>query len=104
MRESRHQGRARVGALVAMLAGASLSAGCPGDGPGPVLPPQPRVRVRSFTEAAPPATAEALYEHFVTCARSGGSPVATGRFGARMALALVNDGPVTLVLDTAGAA
>jgi D-tyrosyl-tRNA(Tyr) deacylase len=58
----------------------------------------------SFTDAAPPATAEALYEHFVARARGGPSPVATGRFGARMALALVNDGPVTLVLDTAGAA
>ena len=57
----------------------------------------------SFSDAAPPATAEALYEHFVTCARNRPSPVATGRFGARMALALVNDGPVTLVLDTAGA-
>jgi D-tyrosyl-tRNA(Tyr) deacylase len=57
----------------------------------------------SFTDAAPPAAAEALYEHFVTCARSGPAPVATGRFGARMAVALVNDGPVTLVIDTAGA-
>ena len=57
----------------------------------------------SFTDAAPPALAEALYQHFVTCARRRPSPVATGRFGARMALALVNDGPVTLVLDTAGA-
>ena len=56
----------------------------------------------SFTDAAPPAIAEALYEHFVTCARRCPAPVATGRFGARMALALVNDGPVTLVLVTAG--
>jgi D-tyrosyl-tRNA(Tyr) deacylase len=56
----------------------------------------------SFSDAAPPATAEALYEHFVACARRQPSPVATGRFGAHMALALVNDGPVTLVLDTAG--
>jgi D-aminoacyl-tRNA deacylase len=58
----------------------------------------------SFTDAAPPVTAEALYEHFVSCARTTSSPIATGRFGARMALALVNDGPVTLVLDTAAAA
>jgi D-aminoacyl-tRNA deacylase len=54
----------------------------------------------SFTDAAPPERAEQLYERFVTCAREGTVPVATGRFGARMALALVNDGPVTLVLDT----
>jgi D-tyrosyl-tRNA(Tyr) deacylase len=57
----------------------------------------------SFTAAAPAARAEALYEHFVTQARGGPVAVATGRFGARMALALVNDGPVTLVLDTAAA-
>ena len=58
----------------------------------------------SFSDAAPPARAEALYEHFVARARSGALPVATGRFGARMALALVNDGPVTLLLDSAAAA
>ena len=56
----------------------------------------------SFTAAAPPAQAEALYERFVARARESALPVATGRFGARMALALVNDGPVTLVFDTAG--
>src|SRR2546426_10437395 len=55
----------------------------------------------SFTDAAPPERAERLYERFVARARDGAVPVATGRFGARMALALVNDGPVTLVLDTA---
>jgi D-tyrosyl-tRNA(Tyr) deacylase len=58
----------------------------------------------SFTEAAPPERAEELYERFVARARDGTVPVATGRFGARMALALVNDGPVTLVLDTVGEA
>ncbi len=57
----------------------------------------------SFTDAAPPERAEALYERFVAHARAAGARVATGRFGAHMALALVNDGPVTLVLDTAGA-
>jgi len=56
----------------------------------------------SFTEAAPPDRAEALYEHFVARARGTVDPVATGRFGARMALTLTNDGPVTLLLDTAG--
>ena len=56
----------------------------------------------SFTDAAPPERAEALYERFVACARATTRPVATGRFQARMAVALVNDGPVTFVLDTAG--
>jgi len=56
----------------------------------------------SFTAAAPPERAEALYERFVALARESDVPVATGRFGARMALALVNDGPVTLLVDTAG--
>src|SRR6266849_6742978 len=48
----------------------------------------------SFTDAAPPERAERLYEHFVARARDGSVPVATGRFGARMARALVNDAPV----------
>jgi len=56
----------------------------------------------SFTDAAPPPRAEALYERFVACARATTRPVATGRFQARMAVALVNDGPVTFMLDTAG--
>ena len=55
----------------------------------------------SFTTAAPPERAEALYEYFVTRARHLAVPVATGRFRARMSLALVNEGPVTFVLDTA---
>ena len=55
----------------------------------------------SFTAAAPPERAEALYEHFVTLARHLAVPVTTGRFRARMSLALVNEGPVTFVLDTA---
>ena len=56
----------------------------------------------SFTAAAPAAHAEELYERFVAHARTGPVPVSTGRFGARMAVALVNDGPVTLLLDTEG--
>jgi D-aminoacyl-tRNA deacylase len=56
----------------------------------------------SFTDAAPPERAETLYEHFVGRARDAAVRVATGRFGAHMTLALVNDGPVTLVVDTAG--
>ena len=55
----------------------------------------------SFTDAAPPERAEALYEHFLRRARAQVRSVASGRFGARMALALVNDGPVTLLLDSA---
>jgi D-tyrosyl-tRNA(Tyr) deacylase len=48
----------------------------------------------SFTDAAPPQIAERLYERF--CDRLG---AARGAFGARMAVELVNDGPVTLLLD-----
>lgn len=55
----------------------------------------------SFTDAAPADHARALYEHFVHVARQGAVPVATGTFQAHMQVALVNDGPVTLCLDTA---
>ncbi len=54
----------------------------------------------SFTDAAPPAIAEPLYEAFVNAVKAHGVPVATGRFGADMQVELVNDGPVTFVLDT----
>ena len=54
----------------------------------------------SFQNAAPAERARALYEHFVALARRGPVPVATGEFQAHMALSLVNDGPVTIVLDT----
>jgi len=53
----------------------------------------------SFTDAAPPAQGEALYEAFVAAARAAGVPVATGVFGAHMRVALVNDGPVTILLE-----
>jgi D-tyrosyl-tRNA(Tyr) deacylase len=59
-----------------------------------------RGRRPSFTAAAPAALAEALYDRFVAAARATRVPVETGRFQARMALALVNDGPVTIILDT----
>jgi len=59
-----------------------------------------RGRRPSFTAAAPAALAEALYDRFVAGARATRVPVETGRFQARMALALVNDGPVTIILDT----
>jgi D-tyrosyl-tRNA(Tyr) deacylase len=55
----------------------------------------------SFGDAAPPDLAKSLYDHFVAAARRSQVPVETGRFQADMALSLVNDGPVTIVLDTA---
>ena len=54
----------------------------------------------SFLDAAPPDIAVPLYEAFVNALRSLGLPVRTGRFGAMMQVELVNDGPVTLILDT----
>jgi D-tyrosyl-tRNA(Tyr) deacylase len=54
----------------------------------------------SFTGAAPPGPAEHLYEAFCDELRSLGLRVATGVFGARMLVELVNDGPVTLVLTS----
>jgi len=55
----------------------------------------------SFTSAAPPELAEHLYEEFVTGVRAAGIEVATGRFREHMLVSLVNDGPVTLWIDTA---
>lgn len=54
----------------------------------------------SFTEAAPPAEADRLYQYVVGKMRADGVTVETGTFQAHMAVHLVNDGPVTLVLDT----
>jgi D-tyrosyl-tRNA(Tyr) deacylase len=54
----------------------------------------------SFTSAAPPEVAEPLYLRFCAALRAEGVPVETGVFGARMELSLVNDGPVTIVLET----
>jgi D-tyrosyl-tRNA(Tyr) deacylase len=54
----------------------------------------------SFTDAAPPELAERLYEAFVARVRSLGVRVETGVFRAHMLVSLVNDGPVTLWLDT----
>ncbi len=53
----------------------------------------------SFVEAAPPDEAEPLYERFCTALEQLRVPVAHGVFGASMAVELVNDGPVTIVLD-----
>jgi D-tyrosyl-tRNA(Tyr) deacylase len=52
-----------------------------------------------FTEAAPPDQAEPLYDAFCASLAGVGVPVARGVFGARMAIELANDGPVTIVLD-----
>ena len=54
----------------------------------------------SFTEAAAPAEAERLYLRFVARARTAGREVATGVFRAMMKVELVNDGPVTFLLDS----
>jgi D-tyrosyl-tRNA(Tyr) deacylase len=53
----------------------------------------------SFTEAARPEQAEPLYERFCDELRRLGARVETGVFGARMAVEIVNDGPVTIILD-----
>ena len=53
----------------------------------------------SFVEAAAPAEAEPIYDRFCDELRALGLPVETGVFGAKMEVALVNDGPVTIVLD-----
>ncbi len=54
-----------------------------------------------FSYAAKPDVARALYEHFANHLASLDIPVATGQFGADMSVALTNDGPVTIWLDTA---
>jgi D-tyrosyl-tRNA(Tyr) deacylase len=58
-----------------------------------------RGRRPSFVEAARPEVAVPLYERFVALLREAGRPVETGEFGAMMQVELVNDGPVTLVLE-----
>jgi D-tyrosyl-tRNA(Tyr) deacylase len=54
----------------------------------------------SFLDAAGPETAIPLYEAFVNAIRALGVSTATGRFGAMMQVELVNDGPVTLIVDS----
>ncbi len=53
-----------------------------------------------FSAAAPPEEGRALYEHFARALAAEGIPTRTGVFGADMAVSLVNDGPVTIWLDT----
>jgi D-aminoacyl-tRNA deacylase len=59
-----------------------------------------RGRRPSFTEAEDPQVAKTMYEKFVSSITSGGIPVQTGEFQAKMEVRLVNDGPVTLLLDS----
>ena len=54
----------------------------------------------SFGHAAPPDVARPLYESYVAALRAGCEQVETGAFGAEMRVALVNDGPVTILLET----
>ncbi len=60
-----------------------------------------RGRRPDFTRAAPPELAEQLYEHIVSLLRETGLTVATGRFQAYMQVRSQNDGPVTILLDSA---
>lgn len=55
----------------------------------------------NFDQAAPPQQALDLYNYFVECARQGPVPVETGVFQAMMQVHLVNDGPVTVLIDSA---
>jgi D-tyrosyl-tRNA(Tyr) deacylase len=55
-----------------------------------------------FSNAAPASLAEPLYERFCDALRDLGIPVQTGLFGARMAVELVNQGPVTIIVDVEG--
>lgn len=59
-----------------------------------------RGRRPSFALAAPPAEAKMLVDLVADCLASSGAKVATGRFGATMQLSLVNEGPVTLMVET----
>jgi D-tyrosyl-tRNA(Tyr) deacylase len=61
-----------------------------------------RGRRPSYSDAAPPEQAERQYEAVVAALRARGVPVQTGKFRAMMDVALVNDGPVTLLIDTRG--
>jgi D-tyrosyl-tRNA(Tyr) deacylase len=54
----------------------------------------------SYNDAASPVMAERLYKYFVSALRTLGAPVSTGRFQAMMEVSLLNDGPVTILLDS----
>jgi D-tyrosyl-tRNA(Tyr) deacylase len=59
-----------------------------------------RGRRPGFDDAAPAEQARSLYEHFVAAARRSGVKVETGVFQAHMAVSLVNDGPVTFLIES----
>lgn len=59
-----------------------------------------RGRRPSFVKAAPPKLAEKLFNYFVKKLRETGLKVETGKFGAKMLVEILNDGPVTLILDS----
>ncbi|HIE12264.1 MAG TPA: D-tyrosyl-tRNA(Tyr) deacylase [Desulfotomaculum sp.] len=59
-----------------------------------------RGRRPSFTEAAPPALAEPLYRDFIAALNTHGAVTAEGQFQARMLVEIVNDGPVTIILES----
>ncbi len=54
----------------------------------------------SFTKAGPPEMSEALYERFIERCKNMGFHVEHGQFGAHMEVSLVNDGPVTIIIDS----
>ncbi|KIC69523.1 D-aminoacyl-tRNA deacylase [Kocuria rhizophila] len=78
------------------------------DGPSPVLVVSQftlygdvrKGRRPSWSRAAPGDVSEPLFEEFVRALRGRGIPVETGRFGAHMEVSLVNDGPVTVLVDS----
>lgn len=76
-----------IGGSVLVVSQFTLAADLRGNRPG-------------FSTAAPPAEGERLYLHFTRALEIEGVPVATGRFGADMAVSLINDGPVTIWMDT----
>lgn len=78
----------KVGAEILIVSQFTLYGDCSSRRPG-------------FTKAARPETAVPLYEKVIALCRERGFPVACGRFGADMKVSSVNDGPVTLILDTA---
>ena len=88
--EARHMNRsvAEVGGAVLVVSQFTLVADCR------------RGRRPSFDDAAAPAVAKPLYEEVVRALQAGGLTVETGEFQAMMQVSLVNDGPVTLLLDS----